>query len=125
MVRFFEYNNGDTFNPGPGTCVDSTIVQKDGPRLFEFAMVSNNNPFTATALPVLYKVAYNSSDLTKKEIEEFTHHQCYGYYGFGGPIKTPAAVKYAEKLAQYMTENEMAKKKLASSDQLANKLHFL
>eukprot|EP00356_Strombidium_inclinatum_P012505 CAMPEP_0170485494 /NCGR_PEP_ID=MMETSP0208-20121228/4760_1 /TAXON_ID=197538 /ORGANISM="Strombidium inclinatum, Strain S3" /LENGTH=107 /DNA_ID=CAMNT_0010759177 /DNA_START=1208 /DNA_END=1528 /DNA_ORIENTATION=- len=107
MIRFFEYKNSDTFNPGPGTCVDNVIVQKDGPRLFEFVMVSNNNPTSATALPVVYNVVHNTSNLSKQEIEEFTHHQCFGYFGFSGPIKTPAAVKYAEKLAQCMTENEM------------------
>lgn len=88
-------------------------------------MVSNNNPYTATAMPVHYDVAYNTTDMTKKEIEEFIYHQCYQYFGFGGPIKTPAVVKYAEKLAQYVDENDFMNAKQYPSDSLSNKLHFL
>jgi len=124
-TRFFEYNNGDTFNPGPGTCLDNIVVEKDGQKEFDFFMVSNDNPNTATALPVHYDIAYNTTDLAKDEIEEFIYHQCYQYFGFGGPIKTPAVVKYAEKLAQYTDENKFVENKQTPSDKLANKLHFL
>ena len=75
-------------------------------------MVANDNPTGATALPVHYKVAhvngfdFHEDDVTfKKDFENFTYQLCYSYYGFGGPIKTPACVKYAEKLANYIHEN--------------------
>jgi aubergine-like protein len=64
-------------------------------------MISNQNPRFASALPVVYKVITNTTGLSKKEIEEFTYHQCYNYFGFSGPIKVPAPLKYAEKLARY------------------------
>ena len=34
-----------------------------------------------------------------------TYHQCYNYYGFGGPIKTPATAFYAQKIAKYAVDN--------------------
>ena len=63
--------------------VDTAIVKNyDDGNLFEFFMISNMNPKTATAIPVLYKVVHNTSLMNKMEIEEFTYHQCYMYYGF-------------------------------------------
>lgn len=60
--------------------VDTTVVDKDGGnptqdinRTFDFYMISNENPKTATALPVHYKVIMNTSGMTKREIEEFTY----------------------------------------------------
>jgi len=76
-ARIFE-SNGQVVNPRPGTVIDQVIVEKDGGNqnqknsCFDFFMVSNNNPRTATALPVRYKVISNTSGLTKREIEEFT-----------------------------------------------------
>lgn len=35
-----------------------------------------------------------------------TYHQCYNYYGFGGPIKTPATAFYAHKAAYYAFDNK-------------------
>ena len=75
-------------------------------------MISNNNPTSATALPVHYSVVTNTTDMSKTEIIEFTHHQCYNYYGFGGPIKTPACVKYSQKLAAYAHDNDFSKTNL-------------
>ena len=114
LTRFFLKNNGDVSNPMPGTVVDTTIVENDGssssassPQVssnpatsFDFFLVANNNPRSASALPVYYKIVMNTSPLSKREIEELTYSQCYAYFGFGGPIKVPAAVKYAEKKAQ-------------------------
>jgi hypothetical protein len=62
----------------------------------------------------------NTSGLSKTEIEELTYQQCYAYFGFGGPIKVPASVKYAEKLANYSNDT-----KANPNVQLSTKLHFL
>jgi hypothetical protein len=44
--------------------------------------------------------------MKKDEIIEMTYHQCYNYYGFGGPIKTPATAFYAHKAAYYAFDNK-------------------
>ena len=61
-------------NPGKGTVVDSVIVENEGEQLFDFYMVSNDNPPMATALPVHYRVAMNTTEMSKKEIEEMVYH---------------------------------------------------
>lgn len=126
-TRLFEKQNGHVINPGPGTLVDQGIVEEDGKNTFDFYMVSNNNPKTATALPVHYSVAMNTTSMNKEEIEQFTHHQCYNYYGFGGPIKTPACVKYAQKMAAYTHDNGFSQKNLllTPNDTLNHRLHYL
>ena len=115
-------------NPEPGTVVQNDIVYSDEDKFFDFYMVANKNPKGASARPVHYQVVTNTTLLTKEQIIEMTYHQCYNYYGFGGPIKTPATVFYAQKIAKYAVDNYVIKKD-AISDQvtvrLQNNLHFL
>jgi hypothetical protein len=60
-TRFFERNNGEVFNPGPGTVIDTQVVRKQDKKIFDFFMVANKNPTTATALPVHYEVVVNTT----------------------------------------------------------------
>ena len=55
----------------------------------------------ATALPVHYYVAKNTTPLTNQQVEEFTYHLCYNYFNFMGSIKVPGSVIYAHKIANY------------------------
>jgi aubergine-like protein len=126
--NFEQYDNNLVINPAPGTMVDTIVVERDGNLTFDYFMVANDNPKTATALPVHYKVITNTTGLQKREIEEFTLQQCYSYFGFTGPIKVPAAVKYAEKLAQYSYDTKSSNKIAdfkAPNASLSHQLHFL
>jgi hypothetical protein len=124
-TRLFERVNGTHCNPGPGTLVDQVIVESDGSKLFDFYMVANINPSTATALPVHFTVAENTTNLTKVEIENFTHEQTYGYFGWAGPCKLPATVMYAKKIAAYADENKFADKNKAPNVNLADSMHYI
>lgn len=126
-TRFFEKSGGNCINPGPGTCVDSVVVHSKDKKIFDFYMVANENPTTATALPVHYEVAINSTQMSKDDIELMTYQQCYGYFGFSGPIKVPAVVKYAEKLAFYAYDNEIVSRLHEGqvNPALSNTLHFI
>lgn len=53
-LRLFEKHKDQGINPGPGTVVDQGIVKQDDSDLFDFYMISNQNPDTATAKPVHY-----------------------------------------------------------------------
>jgi len=120
--RIFEKdgnNGGEYFNPGPGTTLDAAFVEEDGPRIFDFYMIPHKAT-VATALPVHYRVAYNTTDMDKNAIETTTFHLCYGYFNFAGGIKVPAAVMYAHKLAAYAHDN-----KVHPNDDLSNNLHYL
>jgi hypothetical protein len=74
----------------------------------------------ATAQPVLYRVAYNTSTLNKNDFETSTYHLCYNYFNFMGPIKVPMVCMYAHKICTYAQEN-----KVEPSAGLASYLHFL
>lgn len=95
-------------------------------------MVANENPTGATALPVHYNVAYvqgieiaEGDSSFKRDFQDLTHQLCYAYYGFGGPIKTPASVKYAEKLANYIHENKFHEGLKKTNASLELNLHYL
>ena len=68
-TRFFEIDGDKVKNPGPGTVVEKGIVKPgNNEKLFDFYMISNNNPKTATALPVHYEIVHNSTNLSKIDI---------------------------------------------------------
>ena len=50
-------------NPHPGTVVDDKIVEKNDEKHFDFYMISNRNPVTATAKPVNYSIVINTLNL--------------------------------------------------------------
>lgn len=60
-------------------------------------------------LPTHFFVAYNDSKLAKRTIEELTFSLCHYYFNWAGPIKVPAPVMYAHKIAElfmYLKEEE-------------------
>lgn len=126
-TRFFERVNGSVINPSQGTVIDKQVVRLQGDKVFDFFMVANKNPTKATALPVHYEVVVNTTQLSKEDIEHLTYHQCYNYFGFQGPVKVPAAVMYAHKLAYYVLDNKIVDKKMVGkiNPNLANNLYFL
>ena len=65
--------------------------------------------------------------MSKKDIEEMVYHQCYAYYGFGGPVKVPATAFYAHKVAYYAYDNgfSSSNESTSPSEMLSHKLHFL
>ena len=107
------------FNPGPGTVIDTGLVEKQGDKLFDFYLISNYVT-NGTAKPVLYSVVYNTSTLSKNDFETSTYHLCYNYYNVIGPIKVPMVCKYAHKICTYALEN-----KIEPNTGLASYLHFL
>ena len=74
--RLFSKPNGECLNPGPGTVVDTSLVELQGDKIFDFYLIPHKAS-VATAQPVLFKVAYNTSQLSKDQIETSTYHLCY------------------------------------------------
>ena len=66
-TRLFSKDRDSVVNPGPGTLIDSAIVESEGDRMFDFFLIPHKATI-ATANPVHYKVVYNTSDFTKKDI---------------------------------------------------------
>eukprot|EP00347_Sterkiella_histriomuscorum_P020908 403335999 len=118
--RLFLKSNQDVWNPGPGTVLDTALVENQGDHIFDFFMIPHKAS-VATAMPVHFMVVYNNSLEEKKNIENFIYHLCYGYFNFVGPIKVPAAVMYAKKLINYAIDNKIS----LPNPKLSQSLHFL
>ena len=93
-------SGNDCLNPGNGTVIDSTVVEVQGDTIFDFYMIPHKTT-GATAKPVLYKSVYNTTGLTKDQIETSTYHLCYNYFNSAGPIKVPMVCMYAHKICTY------------------------
>lgn len=119
--RLFENGNGHGIyvNPGPGTVLDTGLVENSGDKLFDFYLIPHKATI-ATARPVHYKVVWNSASMAKEAIENITYHLCYNYVNFAGSIKVPAPCMYAQKLANYAHDNSVN-----PNPKLALNLHYL
>lgn len=118
-TRFAEKCGDDYANPAPGTVVDTGLVEHPANGTFDFYMVPHKATI-ATALPVHYYVAKNTTTLTNHQVEEFTYHLCYNYFNFMGSIKVPGSVMYAHKIANYAHDLD-----IIPSDLLNMNLHYL
>ena len=108
--RFFEYVNDHTMydqrdltkiiNPAKGTIVDSGMVEREGPNVFDFFLISQDVT-QGSALPVHFFVALNSASMTKQQIEDLTYALCFNYYNCSNSIKVPSPCMYAHKIAKY------------------------
>jgi hypothetical protein len=106
-------------NAGAGTVVDTDIVYSVDSSSYDFYMIPHNAT-VATAMPVHFAVKYTDSDMDKKAFETLTYHMSYNYFNFGGGIKVPNVVKYAEKAANYGVDIRGK-----PNDRLAGNLHYL
>ncbi|TNV72010.1 hypothetical protein FGO68_gene13821 [Halteria grandinella] len=113
------FDKSGTLNPGPGTVLDTALVEYQGDKVYDFFLVPHKAT-VATAQPVLFKVVYNTSTLTKIQFETSTYHLCHNYFNFSGPIKVPMVCMYAHKIAAYAQEN-----KIMPNEKLSTYLHFL
>jgi hypothetical protein len=62
--RLFDKQGPDYLNPGPGTVVDTSLVEVQGDTTFDFFLVPHKAT-VATAKPVLYRVVYNTTQMNK------------------------------------------------------------
>jgi len=123
-TRFFEVSNSGPVNVAAGTLVDNIVAGRTEPG-FDFYMVPHKAT-VATALPVHYEVAINSTGMNDAAVQDLIHQQCYGYYNYVGPIKVPASVMLANKICNYAHDIGKDKKaRFIPSDKLSTKLHFL
>lgn len=103
--------NGSVYNyenPDPGLLVLNSMTDPD---IFEFYLQPQKvNQGTAT--PTNFHVAFGN--MTNPEIiPKLTYDLCYLYSNWRGPVRVPAPLKYAEKLAKTsLTINEKIKNTL-------------
>lgn len=101
-LKFFEKSGKFFTNLKPGTVIDSQIVT---PGIFEYYLqcpeVDNR---AGTGLPVHHLCLYNDIDnLCLEDFEKIAYNQSYYYWNWPGPIRTPAALRFAEQLSMFST----------------------
>lgn len=98
-LKFFEKENnfgqGKYFNPDSGLLILNDLVEKDN---FEF-YIQPQLVNSGCATPTSFQVAYGNLNLAN-DIPKITYDLCYMYSNWKGPVRVPAPLKYAEKLAK-------------------------
>ena len=102
-LKFFEKNeNGGYKNIPAGTVVDKGVISPD---VFEFYLQCPEVE-KGTGSPVHFLCLYNNNEeLTVNDFEEITYRQSYYYWNWSGPIRIPAALKYAEVANKFCAKN--------------------
>ena len=92
-LKFFEKNNNGYRNIPMGTVIDSDVISPD---LFEFYLQCPDVD-RGCASPVHFLCVYNNNDdMTINDYEDMSYKQSFYYWNWPGPIRVPAALKYAE-----------------------------
>jgi len=84
-------------SPAPGTVVDDTIVSAE---FNDFFLVPSIAPPRATARPTRFIIVRDDLGLTPNDMQFMTNAYCMAYQNWQGPIRVPAPVMYAHKIAK-------------------------
>ncbi|EAR94948.1 piwi-like Twi9p protein (macronuclear) [Tetrahymena thermophila SB210] len=117
--KFYQSPQGDKVevsNPASGTIVASQVVQNN----FEFFMAAQHCN-SGVCTPTKYTCLYNNTNLKEDQIWQLTYYQTFNYYNWQGPVRVPAAMKYAEKLAKFVSDTIQE----AANENLTNSLFYL
>ena len=92
-LKFFENVNGGYKNIPMGTVIDNDVISPD---LFEFYLQCPDVD-RGCASPVHFLCVYNNNEsMTINDYEDISYKQSFYYWNWPGPIRVPAALKYAE-----------------------------
>ena len=119
--RFVEEAGGRIVNPNCGLIVDNNVVKDGYANFFMVAQFVNQG----SANPTHYAIVFNntSGSDTKKEpglslavLQTITYELCWSYTNWMGPIKVPAPLQLANKLAalKAITMSDSVKEALKS-----------
>lgn len=101
-LKFFEKFNSGYKNIPSGTVIDQKVVSPD---VFEFYLQCPEVD-RGTGSPVHFLCLYNTNNsLTINEFEEISLLQSYYYWNWPGPVRIPAALKYAEVANTFSSRN--------------------
>ncbi|KAL4512578.1 hypothetical protein ABPG72_020415 [Tetrahymena utriculariae] len=109
-------NKNEIQNPATGTIVASQVVQNN----FEFFMAAQNCN-SGVCTPTKYTCLFNNTNLKEDQLWQLTYFQTFNYYNWQGPVRVPAAMKYAEKLAKFVSDTLQD----VANESLTNSLFYL
>ena len=92
-LKFFEITeNRNLINPRIGTVIDTGVTNND---YYEFYLQPQYVNM-GTATPVHYHCLFDSTQMPIEIMEEITYYMTYYYWNWNGPIREPAALKFAD-----------------------------
>jgi hypothetical protein len=80
----------------PGTLIDTKVVSA---QFWDFYIVPCEAPFKGTASPTRFIVVYDDICFTQADIAAFTNQLCMLFFNWAGPVRVPAPVQNAHKVA--------------------------
>ena len=103
-LKFFQTEGENkVFNPPSGTVVDCDVTT---PEYFEFYLQPQFvNQGTAT--PVHFHCIWDTTGMPLEIMEQVTFNQTFYYWNWNGPIREPAALKFAEVCSQFNSKVKM------------------
>lgn len=101
-LKFFSKQGNKYFNLPTGSVIDDKVISPD---IFEFYLQCPE-VMRGSASPVHFMCIYNNNeDLTIEDFEEISLKQSYYYWNWPGPVRIPAALKYAEVANAFSSKN--------------------
>ena len=94
-LKFFQINNSnnnDLKNPPSGTVIDTDIINDD---FYDF-YIQPQYVNMGSATPVHYHCLFDSTNMPLEIMESITYKLTYYYWNWSGPIREPAALKFAD-----------------------------
>jgi len=88
-------------NPISGSVVSDKLTVDNA---YEFYLVPHFVT-AGTCTPTHYKIAYDTSKLSKEGLIEFTYNQCYNYYNWSGAVRVPGCLQCANKVSLLVGEH--------------------
>lgn len=104
-------------NPVSGTLIGREIVGND---FFEFFLCAQNCN-SGVCTPTKYTCLANTTEFSEDTFWQLTYFQCFNYYNWQGPVRVPAPMMYAGKLAKFTSDVLAGKAKVT----LANSVYYL
>lgn len=102
-AKFFRQQGNTYDNPPMGTVVDSGVVRANGYDFFLIPVTGRSDQ--GAVCPVHYTVIYSNPLLPRAELSSLTYNLCFLYYNWSGPVKVPAPIQNAHKLAYLYGEH--------------------
>ena len=101
-LKFFEKFSGGYKNIPMGTVIDKDVISPD---VFEFYLQCPEID-RGCASPVHFLCIHNDNEeLTINDFEEISYKQSFYYWNWPGPVRIPAALKYAEVANAFSSKN--------------------
>lgn len=118
-VKMFYNENNQLNNPRPGTYVSEPVSKNES----EFFLISQR-PTRGLLSPISYTILHNEITeidkvpfrVVREAIAKLTNKLCYLYYNTSNPIKVPAPIHLALRLAYFVTEHSTPKDKIFAND---------